>query len=187
VALKRRIAAMNINAFKLSLLTYFQNLIFYDYLAYAWLLITFLILIFLATLLAKKSSSLSLIIIICALLLLCIAHYFIHKKLNEILRKTETEITLIKKLNFSSSLILETTIYNQSNSSFNLCFLNASIFKANEATGIKAYLLTLKPLANQSILLKEPIPKEGSIHYQIVFDDFHYSGDFNATLRAECY
>ncbi|AFL67521.1 hypothetical protein Sulba_0194 [Sulfurospirillum barnesii SES-3] len=178
---------MNIDAFKLSLITYFQNLAFYDYLAYAWLLITFLILIFLATLLAKKSSSLSLIIIIFALLLLCITPFFIHKKLNETLRKTHTEITSIQKLNFSSSFILETTIYNQSTNTFNVCFLSTSVFKANEATGFKAYLLSLKPLASQSMILRETIPKGESLHYQIVFDDFHYTGDFNATLRAECY
>lgn len=178
---------MNTNALKLSLLTYFQNFELYDYLAYIWLIITFLILIFLAIIIAKKSSTLSLVVIIVALLLLSISPFFIQKKLNEVLRKTETNITSLKKLNFSPSLILETTIYNKSNKDFHICFLNTSIFKQKKQTGIKAYLNTLKPLANQSIVITEFIPQQGSLEYQIVFDNFEYEGDFNATLKAECY
>ncbi|ACZ11215.1 DUF2393 domain-containing protein [Sulfurospirillum deleyianum] len=179
---------MNINALKLSLLTYFQHLSLYDYLAFGWLCLTFLILIFLAILVAKKSSAFALLIIIVSLLFLGIAPFFIYQKLNTTLRKTETTITLLKKLNFSSSLILETTITNQSKKDFNLCILHASIFKADEnISNIKAYLYQLKPLANQSIIIKEFIPQESTLEYRIVFDDFDYSGDINATLKAECY
>ncbi|NCD11172.1 MAG: DUF2393 domain-containing protein [Epsilonproteobacteria bacterium] len=176
---------MNINALKLSLLTYFQNFELYDYLAYIWLIITFLILIFLAIIIAKKSSTISLIVIIVALLLLSISPFFIQKKLNEVLRKTETKITSLKKLNFSPSLILETTIDNKSNKDFHICFLNISVLK--KQIGIKAYLNALKPLANQSIVIREFIPQQSSLEYQIVFDNFEYEGDFNATLKAECY
>lgn len=179
---------MNINAIKLSLLTYFQNLGLYDYLAFGWLLLTFLILIFLATLVAKKSSALSLLIIIVALLLLSIAPFVIYHQLNTTLRNTKTEITLLKKLNFSSSVILEATISNQSHNDFHLCVLHASLFKTYEnVSGIKSYLYQLKSLANQSIVIKEFIPKEGTLEYQMVFDDFEYGGDINATFKARCY
>ena len=175
------------DALKLSLLTYVKHFGLYDYLAFGWLLFTFLALIVLASLIAKKSSVASLLVIILALVLLIVSPLFIKLKLGETLRNTPTEITMVKKLTFSDSLIVEGMIYNHSNKDFSLCLVHTSIFKHSEATGFKAFINTLKPIANQSILVKEYLPKEGVIEFQSVFDDFVYSGDVNASLKAECY
>jgi len=175
------------DALKLSLLTYVKHLGFYDYLAFAWLLFTFIVLIFLAILIAKRSSALSLLLIILALILFIIAPIVIEYKLNLALRTTSTEVTMVKKLVFSNSLIIDATIYNHSSKPFTLCLVHTYITKANNATGIQALLTLLKPLANQSILVKEDIQKNDSIQYQAVFDAFTYNEEVNATVKAECY
>ena len=178
---------MNIDALKLSLLTYVKHFGLYDYLAFVWLLFTFLALIILASLIAKKSSVASLLVIIMALILLLVSPFFIKMKLGEILRNSPTEISMVKKLTFSNSLIVEGIISNHSKKDFSLCLVHTSIFKQSDAQGLKAFINTLKPITNQSILLKQALPKEGVIEFQSVFDDFIYSGDVNASLKAECY
>lgn len=178
---------MNANALKLSLLTYIKHFGLYDYLAFGWLIVTFLVLIILASLIAKRSSVASLLLIIFALILLVVSPLFIKIKLGETLRSTTTEISMVKKLTFSDSLIVEGMIYNTSNKDFTLCLVQTSVFKQTDAQGLKAFINTLKPISNQSIFVKQNLPKEGALEFQSVFDDFRYSGDVNATLKAECY
>ena len=178
---------MNIDALKLSLLTYVKHFGLYDYLAFGWLLFTFLALIILASLIAKKSSVASLFMIIIALILLVVSPFFIKLKLSEITRATITEISLVKKLTFSDSLIVEGSITNHSTKDFSLCLVHTTVFKQTDAQGIKAFINRLKPIANQSILVKQTLLKEGVMEFQSVFDDFVYSGDVNASLSAECY
>ncbi|AHJ11520.1 DUF2393 family protein [Sulfurospirillum multivorans] len=178
---------MNIDALKLSLLTYVKHFGLYDYLAFGWLLFTFLALIILASLIAKKSSVASLFMIIIALILLVVSPFFIKLKLSEITRATTTEISLVKKLTFSDSLIVEGSITNHSTKDFSLCLVHTTVFKQTDAQGIKAFINRLKPIANQSILVKQTLLKEGVMEFQSVFDDFVYSGDVNASLSAECY
>ncbi|WP_041956098.1 DUF2393 family protein [Sulfurospirillum arsenophilum] len=178
---------MNTDALKLSLLTYIKHFGLYDYLAFGWLIFTFLVLIILASLIAKRSSVASLLLIIFALVLLIVSPLFIKIKLEETLRATSTEVSMVKKLTFSDSLIVEGTIYNNSNKDFTLCLVQTSIIKQIDAQGLKAFINRLKPITNQSIFVKKDLPKEGIMEFQSVFDNFKYSGDVNATLKAECY
>ena len=125
--------------------------------------------------------------IIIALILLVVSPFFIKLKLSEITRATTTEISLVKKLTFSDSLIVEGSITNHSTKDFSLCLVHTSVFKQTDAQGIKAFINRLKPIANQSILVKQTLLKEGVMEFQSVFDDFVYSSDVNASLSAECY
>ncbi len=178
---------MNADAIKLSLLTYIKHFGLYDYLAFGWLIFTFLVLIILASLIAKRSAVASLLLIIFALILLVVSPFFIKMKLGETIRPTTTEVNMVKKLTFSDSLIVEGTLYNTSQKDFTICLVQTSIFKQIDTQGLKAFINKLKPIANQSIFVKENLPKEGSLDFQSVFEDFRYNGDVNATLKAECY
>ena len=105
---------MNADAIKVSLLTYIKHFGLYDYLAFGWLIFTFLVLIILASLIAKRSAVATLLMIIFALILLVVSPFFIKMKLGETIRSTTTEVTMVKKLTFSDSLIVEGTLYNPS-------------------------------------------------------------------------
>ncbi|WP_067173108.1 DUF2393 family protein [Sulfurospirillum sp. UCH001] len=178
---------MNTDAIKLSLLTYIKHFGLYDYLAFGWLIFTFLVLIILASLIAKRSAVASLLLIIFALILLVVSPFFIKIKLGETIRPTTTEVNMVKKLTFSDSLIVEGTIYNASQKDFTICLVQTFVYKQVATQGLKAFINKLKPIANQSIFVKENLPKEGSLDFQSVFEDFRYNGDVNATLKAECY
>lgn len=178
---------MTAEAIKISFLIYLKNLGLYDYLAFGWFLITFFILVFLAILIARKSSILALLLIIIALSLFVIAPFLIKTKLNDYLRLTQTEVTIAKKLTFSSSLIIEGTIYNKSSKDFSKCLVQTSVIKNLNASTLKSYINQLKPIVNKSIVVEQSLLKNDSMDYKIIFDDFEYSGDINATIKAECY
>jgi len=178
---------MLIDALKISLLTYFRNLGLYDYLAFAWLIVTFLMLIAFAILIAKRSSALSVLIIILSLIFFAASPFLIHYKLNTLLRQNVTEITTVKKLVFSDTLIVEATLQNLSKKPFKRCLIQTSAIKQTSEGGIKAWMTRLKPIANQSILVQESLSPNELTNIRILFDDFTYQGDVNATLKAECY
>ena len=175
------------NALKLSFLTYLKNLGLYDYLAFGWLVLLFLLMIVLAIVIAKRSSALSLLMIVIALFGFVLMPFVIQTKLNQTQRTTETHITLVKKLMFSESLIVEGDVTNLSQKTFQKCLIQTTIIPQTELEGFRAWLLTLKPITNQSIMVYETLAPNDSKHVQVVFEDFRYSKDVNATLKAECY
>lgn len=178
---------MTLTAIRYSFLTYLKNLGLYDYLAFGWLILTFFILVFLAILVARKSSVLSLLLIILSLVIFIVSPFLIKMKLTEMLRPTNIQLESIKKLTFSDTLIVNASITNQSAKDFKKCLVTTSIIKNTTPSGYKYYLNQLKPIVNQSILVNEPLPKEGILDYRVVFDDYNYEGNVTAVIHAECY
>ena len=178
---------MTLTTIKYSFLIYIRNLGLYDYLAFGWLILTFFILVFLAILVARKSSVLSLLLIILSLIIFIVSPFLIKMKLTEMLRPVSIQLESIKKLSFSDTLIVNASITNQSTKDFKKCLVTTSIIKNTEPSGYKYYLNQLKPIDNQSILVNEPLPKEGTMEHRVVFDNYNYEGNVTAVIRAECY
>jgi hypothetical protein len=186
VALRKKIVAMA-ETLKLSFLTYLRHLGAYDFIGLVWFGFTFLALIVLAIFIAKRSSALALLLIIFALIFFAIAPFALKYKLNDYLRPTSTHVHTVKKLTFSDSIIIEATLNNLSSKDFSICLFQTQLFKKTSQEGIRKYLAQLKPLANQSILVRQPFLAGESFEYKTLFDDFSYAGDVEATLKAECY
>ena len=178
---------MMAESIKISFLTYFKYLGLYDYLGLVWFSLTFLALIVLAIFVAKRSSSLSLLLIIFALLFFILAPFALKYKLNALLRPHTIELQSVKKLTFSNSVIVEASLLNTSNVPFRVCLFQTNIIKKSSAEGIRAFINTLKPLANQSILVEKIIPQGETLEFKTDFDDFIYTGEIDADIKAECY
>ena len=178
---------MLIDALKISFLIYLINLGLYDYLALGWLVITFFILIFLSILIARKSASLALLLIIISLIIFLVAPFMIKQKVNELQRPVNTEITNVKKLTFSPSLIVEGNINNLSQKDFTKCLVQTNVIKNIDTNFLKSYINALKPIANKSIMVEQSLAKNDFIEYRVVFDDFEYEGNVTASIKAECY
>ena len=178
---------MLIDALKISFLIYLKNLGLYDYLALGWLVITFFILIFLSILIARKSASLALLLIIISLIIFLVAPFMIKQKVNELQRPVNTEITNVKKLTFSPSLIIEANINNVSQKDFTKCLVQTSVLKNVNTNMLKSYINQLKPIVNRSIMVEQSLAKNDFIEYRVVFDDFEYEGNVTASIKAECY
>ena len=178
---------MLIDALKISFLIYLKNLGLYDYLALGWLVITFFFLIFLSILIARKSASLALLLIIISLIIFLVAPFMIKQKVNELQRPVNTEITNVKKLTFSPSLIVEGNINNLSQKDFTKCLVQTNVIKNIDTNFLKSYINALKPIANKSIMVEQSLAKNDFIEYRVVFDDFEYEGNVTASIKAECY
>lgn len=178
---------MVIDALKISFLVYLKNLGLYDYLALGWLVATFFVLIFLSILIARKSSVLALLLIITSLIIFLVAPFMIKQKISEFQRPVNTEITHIKKLTFSPSLIVEGNINNLSQKDFTKCLVQTSVIKDIDTNFFKSYMNRLKPIANKSIMVEQTLSKNDFIEYRVVFDDFEYEGNVTASIKADCY
>lgn len=178
---------MTATAIKVSFLIYLKNLGLYDYLAFGWLIITFFILVFLSILVARKSSALSLLIIIISLIVFVVSPFLIKLKLTEIQRPVSTQLESLQKLTYSDTLIVNTTIFNHSTKDLRQCLVTTAIIKDIPTSGYRFYLNWLNPIDNQSILVSELLPKEGSMEYRAIFDDYTYEGNVTALIHAECY
>ena len=111
----------------------------------------------------------------------------IKQKVNELQRPVNTEITNVKKLTFSPSLIVEGNINNLSQKDFTKCLVQTNVIKNIDTNFLKSYINALKPIANKSIMVEQSLAKNDFIEYRVVFDDFEYEGNVTASIKAECY
>ncbi len=178
---------MMAESIKISFLTYFKHLGLYDYLGLVWFFLTFLVLIVLAIFIAKRSSALSLLLIILALIFFIAAPFALKYKLNALLRPHTIELTNVKKLSFSDSVIVEASLTNSSSQPFSLCLFQTKLIKETSTKGIKSFLARLKPLSNQSIVVEKLLPPGDTLEFKTHFDGFVYGGEVDADIKAECY
>ncbi len=171
---------------KFSILEYIQNLGLYDYLAFAWLFLTFLILIILSIIIMKKAIKTSMFVLLLSLILLLIGPFFIKHYLNKTLRRVDTRSIQFQKLNFSNTLIVNYKIKNLSKKSFKECEIHITVYRPS-ASKLKLFLNKLKPIEQKTILIKEPINANDFADKRFVFDNFSYNRDINVSVEAQCY
>lgn len=177
---------MDISFLKISMMNYINHFSMYDYVAYSWLILIFFVLILLATVLSKKSILLSIVMFFLSLCLLLAGPFTIKHYLDVYLRASNAQTTLVKKLNFSDSLIVQGKVKNISKNPFAICFVNISILKVEE--GYIANLLNqLKSFKNMSISIDKPIDVNSSESFRVVFDGYTYNEDVNVSIKSECY
>ena len=108
-------------------------------------------------------------------------------KIGNLMRPVTVEVTNVKKLTFSPSLIIEANINNVSQKDFTKCLVQTSVLKNVNTNVLKSYINQLKPIVNRSIMVEQSLPKDDFIEYRVVFDDFEYDGNVTASIKAECY
>ncbi len=171
---------------KLSILNYIHHFTMYDYVAYAWLTLTFFIAILLSILLAKRSIFMSILTLLFSLSILLAGPIVLKNILDNFLRPNQTNLTTYKKLTFTNVLIVDGEIINSSKKDFSLCLVNASVYKEGKNSLYK-FLNKLKPFRKKSISVEKQIKVDSAQEFKIVFYDFNFDGDINVTIKSECY
>jgi hypothetical protein len=177
---------LNIDALKTSILNYVSHFTMYDYVAYAWLILTFFIAILLSILLAKKSMLFSMITLVFSLTLLVVGPFILKSVLDNFLRPTVAIVKDQKKLTFSDVLIINVELTNLSKKDYSICFVDTSVVKYSNSS-ITSFFNTLKPLRKKSISLDTPIKAGQKEEFNVVFYNYDYEGDINASVKSECY
>ena len=175
-----------IDAFKASILNYANHFTMYDYVAYTWLVLLFFVAILLSILVAKKSPIFSILILILSLSLLFVGPFILKYYLDQYLRASSSQTTLIKKLNYSDTLIVNGIVTNLSKKSFSTCSINVSVLK-NSKSDIQKFINKLKPLLKQSISIDEPIEVNATKEFRVIFDNYKYFKDVNISVKSDCY
>jgi len=156
-----------IDAIKAYVLNYIHHFSMYDYAAYSWLILIFFVTILLAIMIAKKSAIFSILILMISLALLF-------------------QVTLVKKLTFSDSLIINGLITNISKKRFSTCNINISVVKSSQSD-IQEFINQLKPLLKRSISIDKPIEVNTTKEFRVVFNNYTYSKKINISINSECY
>jgi len=176
----------NTSSFKTSFLYYIDNFGTYDYAAFAWLIVIFFVAVLLSIVTAKKSPIFSILTLFLALFMLFTAPFAIKHYLDKYIRTSLSKIVSIKKLNFSDTLIVDALVANVSKKSFSTCKVTVSVI-VNSDSKIKNFLNQLKPLREQTIFVNETIDINTSKNIRVIFDNYIYNKEINATVNSECY
>ncbi len=175
-----------LDGLKAYILNYLHHFSTYDYIAYAWLILLFFVAVLLSIVVAKRSPIFSLLIVILSLLLLFVGPFVLKHYLDQYLRASSTQTILVKKLNFSNTLIVTGSITNLSKKSFSTCKIDVDVLKSSTSS-IKNFVNRLKPLLKKSISIDEPMKRDATKEFRVVFDNFTYSKDINISIKSECY
>lgn len=175
-----------IDSIRTYILNYIHHFSMYDYAAYAWLILIFFVTILLSILVAKKSPMFSILILMLSLSLLFIGPFMLKHYLDKYLRTSLSQTTLVKKLNYSDTLIVNGMVTNLSKKSFSICDVNVAVVKSSKSD-IQKFINKLKPLLKQSISIDKPIEVNATKEFRVVFDNYKYSKDINVSVKSECY
>lgn len=174
------------SSLKTSIQTYISHMQTYDYLAFGWLFLLFFLFFILALILIRRKPFLSLFILLVDISVVGVSPFAIKWYLDDKLRGNESQTTLVKQLQFSDTLIVEGSVKNISDIDFTTCLTHVKVIKPDN-NKYKSFLLALKPIRNQSILLEMPPARGQETPFRVLFEPFRYGGDFNVTVNAECY
>ena len=176
---------MRIELLKENLLEYIHHLSLYDYMAYGWVLLFFVIFLILSILISSKKPLLSVVFILLNFTFLLFSPLMINTFMNKTVRKNSVKIIKIDYLHFSKALIVSAKIKNEGKVDFKECKVKAKIIKQSK-NAFKNFLYGLKPLKKRTIFIKDKITKQSSMEFKVVFDNFDYKKDYNVTIKAEC-
>jgi len=171
---------------KFSIFNYIAHFGIYDYIAYIWLILTFLILVFLSLLLAKKSTKMSVVMILFAFILLFVGPFVLKYFLDKTVRPVLVNHVVYKKLHFSNTLIVDYSLKNLSKKPYYFCQIDTKVYKPSKSK-LRNFLNKLKPITYRTIINKKEIKAGESMQGRTLFYDFSYPKDINVSVEAKCY
>jgi len=157
----------------------------YDYYAFIWITLIFVLLLILSIVMTKKSPPKAVLIMLSAFVILLAGPFISFHLIHNFVYKTELNVDLIKKLHYSKSLVVKGTLRNKGIEDFGNCVIKADVFKTNQ-NSLKDFVSKLKPMKNKTIFIDKKIVP-GEIHiFNFIIEPYEYRGDFNVSLEASC-
>jgi hypothetical protein len=168
------------------IMTYISHFHMADYIAFAWLILIFFLFIFLAILLAKKRPFVSIGVVLLDFMLLFSTPFVMKHYLDAALRPQIAELTTVKQLTYSDTLILQGTLTNISLQNFSWCTVHLAMVP-KESEGLAHFLNTLNPSHQTSIFIEEPPQSGASVTFEKVVENFRLDESLKVIPKAECY
>ncbi|MBR8462364.1 DUF2393 family protein [Campylobacter sp. faydin G-140] len=157
-----------------------------DFLAYSWVLLALIFLIFVSVFLASKTWwQFGFLLILFSVIAFFIGIYYVNLELNEQLRPVSISKIYKKQLKYSNSLLIDFNITNKSHKTLNICKIYLG-FYLGSANKNRNFINSLNPFAKKTIILDEVFKPSQTIQVKEFVDDFAFI-DYNITKKAECF
>lgn len=164
---------------------YLGSLHVFDYLAYSWVLIVFLIFIMLAITLRHKVG-LSILFILLSFITFFIAPVFVKHLMDGYVRKGVVSVDEIIKFNYAETLVANGEVRNEGKKIFSKCIIEFDVIK-NETNFLLKIKEELKPIRHQIVEVEGPLEVGQSKPFEIKISNFTTISDYNTTIKARCY
>jgi len=169
---------------KYSILDNINHLTIYDYFAYSWVVVIFLLLLFIIFMTIKKKPKFALSLFIFNLVFLIasplIIKFYFDKSIKNVIITHNT-----KKLDFSHMLVIDGKLKSKAKIDFEKCRVYAIVIEKTN-NKYKKLLNYLKFNRYSSIVIDKQLKKGEILPYKIVFKDFHQE-DYETKVYGECY
>ena len=164
---------------------YLQNFSIYDYLAIAWVLLLFIVLLFLVIFAIAKHQLLGALLLIIDIGFLFGGMYYALNFVDERVRAREVSINWVKQLTYTDAVIVDANLTNLSKKPFKFCKVKVKFFKASPYKFVQK-IYEFKPVQSKSIDLNSPLDVNQTRNFDLIIDDFA-PRDYNVSISSECF
>ena len=170
---------------KFILTRFFDTIGTYDYIGF--FLSIFLFLLFLIIyLLLRKHIKRSIFLAIIGFSFLFMGPVFSHKLVKNTLYNSEANITTVKQLHYSDTLLIKGVLHYKGIKDASHCLVSADIYKKGKNM-VKDFVYNLKAYRKGSHKLDATFSTGTNKNYKIVIEPFAYKGDYNISISSGCY
>ncbi len=171
---------------KRDIINYITHLSAYDYIAYAWVFLLFILVLTLSIIISNKRPIFSIFLIFLNFVFLIFSPLFVDIFMQKSVKKSKVIIEKQEFLHYGNSLIIEGKVKNLGKIDFKECKVKVRVYKFSK-NFLKRYFYLLKPLRKKTIWIKDLIPKKGQKGFRVVIDKIKFKKDLNISVKAECY
>ena len=173
------------NKVKAFLVDFFDTLSMYDYIGFIVVFIIFFLFIVLALLLRRRTL-LSMILVVCSFFFLFGGPVLAHLLVQNSYYKSKAEITEVKQLYYSDTLILRGVLHFLGKKDATHCMIEASLYKKSPNI-LKDLVYGLKAYRSASTNMDKVLTYGDDVSFKIVIEPFNYKGDYNITVNSGCH
>jgi len=157
----------------------------YDYYAFIWIALVFIILLILSIVMMRKNTTMAVLVMILSFIILIAGPFASFYLIHNFVYKTDVQVDMIRKLEYSKSLVVKGTLINRGIEDFGTCTINAKVIKTGQ-NFLKNFISTIKPVKRKNIFVEKKIVPGGIHMFNFIIEPYTYGGDFNVTLKANC-
>ena len=168
---------------KASIAAFIDELIVYDYILFASVIIVFIFLFIIAIVL-RRHVALTIFLIFLSFGVLGAGPTLGYEIMHQFLYKNTTSIQEQKQLTYTKAVVVYGVVKNISNYDFKNCKITASAYKVS-GNKIKDYIFKFNPFTSMSIF-EYDIFKGEEREIKMIVEPFTYTKDYNISLGASC-
>ena len=167
------------------ILEFFNTLSSYDYIGFFLAFFLFFLFLILALLLRKRIK-ISVTLVLFGFAFLFAGPPLIHKFVKHTIFKNDANMTEVKQLFYSDTLLIKGTLNYQGIKDAKHCKIEASIHKIG-TNMLKDFVYSLKTYRYGFDTIDKAFSHGDQVNFKIVIEPFNYKGDYNITMNSGCY